>query len=282
MHAGNGCARITSARLFFNSLNADKHGSLRVTDGKAAGTRQASTTGGPSGLYPSSFAALGNPVYFQGVDGAVEANLFKRDGASGVVSEVIPANASAEDLLPMGAMAYARKLYLDGYNAKRLTRVPFPITAPMRPWRWVACCCCGAVLPGRERGLFASNGTRLIRTGVKLVAGNTDTDAGLLPGTLTPAIAPGVASGSSVATGSASAGLPGDCLTVALLGDPAFPAGGSPVRINAVGAVLYQPGPIGDAQAGADLVRYAVTDAATRETVPATQSVRCSAARDVT
>ena len=77
---------MTRARLFFNSLDADKHGNLWVTDGTAAGTHQVSTTGGPSvgpsGLYPTAFAALGNSVYFQGVDAAVKASLLNLDGAS--------------------------------------------------------------------------------------------------------------------------------------------------------------------------------------------------------
>jgi hypothetical protein len=96
----------------------------------------------------------------------------------------------------------------------------------------------------------------------------------LLPGTLTltSASAASVATGDTVVIGSAVAGLPGDPLTIALMHDPAFPTG-STVRLDAQGNILYRPGPIGSAQAGTDLVQYAVTDAATHETVSATQSV---------
>jgi hypothetical protein len=134
------------------------------------------------------------------------------------------------------------------------------------------------VMPSRERGLFASDGTaagtRLVQAGINL-APRIDTDAALLPGrlTLAPApTAPSVATGGTVAIGTASVGLPGDRLTVTLLGDPAFPTGSS-VRINAAGVILYQPGPVGAAQAGADLVRYAVTDAVTKETMSGSQRV---------
>ena len=489
---------MANARLYFNSLDADKHGNLWVTDGTAAGTRQIGTTGGPSGLYPLSFAALGNSVYFGGVDAAVRSRLFKLDGASGAVSDITPANASAQGLVPMGTKTYAGKLYFGGYNAANAdvlwtsdgtaagtveTSLAGQGAAGLRPGKftpfagrlamsassasagdglylsdgtaagtaklaaqgfspsgadissmaslggklvfgardassrnqlWVSDGTAagtrelavsglnpdpysngfpagllsfgskagftapdadgkygvwitdgtaagtielpgvygqpfgtpmaalsggrlafiatdtdnlshvyvtdgtaagmvalrvpgtqasslpsypyfsphavmamgnlvlfdGALLPTRERGLFASDGTvagtRLIRTGIDLVPPVTGTDAGLLPGTLTlapAAAAPSAATGGSVAIGSASAGLPGDRLTVALLSDPAFPGGGSSVRIDAGGNILYQPGPIGGAQAGADLVRYAVTDAVTLETVSAAQSV---------
>ncbi len=134
------------------------------------------------------------------------------------------------------------------------------------------------VMPSRERGLFASDdtatGTRLVQAGINLVP-RIDTDAALLPGrlTLAPApTAPSVATGGRVAIGTASVGLPGNRLTVTLLGDPAFPTGSS-VRINAAGVILYQPGPVGAAQAGADLVRYAVTDTVTKEMVSGSQRV---------
>ena len=480
---------MTSARLFFTSLDADKHSNLWVTDGTAAGTRQVSATGGPSGLAPSFFAVLDGSAYFQGVDAAVKANLFKLDGASGVVSEITPANISAEGLFPLGIKAYAGKLYFVGYNAANAdvlwtsdgtaagtAEIPVPgqgasgshlgsftpfagrlafsvrsasaadslyltdgtaagttklagngfspsgshissmaslggklvfgawnassqdqlwvsdgtaagtrelavsglnpdrflnigpkgllsfgskagftaadangkfgvwitdgtaagtvelpgvrgqsIGVPMaalpggrlafiatddnnisRVWITDGTAAGtaalpvpegaldpyllphavmtmgnlvlfdGVLVPSRTRCLFASDGTaagtRLVQTGINLVP-RIDTDAALLPGTLTlaPAALPTVAAGGAVAVGSASAGLPGDLLTVALLSDPA--PSGSSVRINAQGTILYQPGPVGAAQAGEGLVRYAVTDAVTHETVSATQRV---------
>ena len=479
---------MTSARLFFTSLDADKRSNLWVTDGTAAGTRQVSATGGPRGLAPSSFAVLGNSAYFQGVNAAVKAGLFKLDGASGAVSEITPANVSAQGLFPVSLKAYAGKLYFGGYNAANANVLwtsdgtaagtaeaplfgqgaaglrpgsftpfagrlalaassasaadglylsdgtaagtkkvgingapPSPdivsmaslgsklvfgtLDAPPRNQLWVSdgttagtnelavsglnpdtyyngfpagllsfgskagftaadasgkygvwitdgtaagtvelpgvrgesigvpmaalsggrlafiaadangisrvwitdgtaagtaalpvpegalepyllphavmtmgnlVLFDGVLVPSRTRCLFASDGTaagtRLIQTGINLVP-RIDTDAALLPGTLTlaPAALPTVAAGGAVAVSSASAGLPGDLLTVALLSDPA--PSGSSVRINAQGTILYQPGPVGAAQAGEGLVRYAVTDAVTHETVSATQRV---------
>ncbi len=487
---------MAGARLYFTSIDTLGHANLWVTDGTPAGTKQVSAAGGSSGLDPSSFAVLGNSVYFQGVDAALKLNLFTLDGASGVVSEITPANISPLGLTPIGIKAFAGKLYFEGRNAANTDMlwtsdgtaagtVEIPVAgqgtlglypgdftpfagrlafsagsasatnglylsdgtaagtkkvgvngvsslpnilsmaslgsklvfeaqdASSRNQLWVsdgtaagtselavsglnptggyngypagllsfgskagftaadasgkygiwitdgtaagtvelpgvfgnsygtpmaalpggrlafiaadadglsrvwitdgtAAGTAALQLPGTQaplflpdpyfsphalmamgnlllfdgalpqsavRGLFASDGTtagtRLLQPGVNLVYGGIDTDAGLLPGTLTltPAAAPSVATGGTVAIGSAAAGLPGDSLTVALLGDPAFPTGGSSVRIDAGGSILYQPGPIGSAHAGADLVRYAVTDAVTHETVSATQRV---------
>ncbi len=286
------------SKLVFEGWDSSFQGVLWVSDGTAAGTRKLAVSGlNPAGGYtgaPAGLLSFGLKAGFTAADASGKYGIWITDGtAAGTVE--LPGVYGNSYGTPMAALSGGRLAFI-APGADNVSRVwttdgtaagtaALPISganaAGLDPHAVMAMgnlvLFDGATASG-ARGLFASDGTaagtRLIQTGINLVPGNIDTDAALLPGTLTltPASAPSVASGGTVAIGSASAGLPGDPLAVALVQDPAFPTGSS-VRIDAAGNVLYQPGPIGGAQAGADLVQYAVTDAVTHETASATQRV---------
>lgn len=295
------------SKLVFEGQGVALRNLIWTMDNTGAGARELVSglipTSGPTG-YPSGLLSFGSKAGFTAVDPSGQYGIWITDGTSdGTIK--LPGVSGTSDGTPMAALSGGRLAFIatgansvsgvsgvwitDGTAAGTVAlQVSGASAAGLSPHAVMAMgnlVLFDGVTASGARGLFASDGTaagtRLLQTGVNLKAdiidpkaGFIDTDAALLPGTLTltPADAARVATGGAVALGSAVPGIPGDPLTAALVQDPAFPTG-SKVRIDAGGNILYQPGPIGAAHAGADLVRYTVTDAVTHETVSATQRV---------
>jgi len=292
------------SKLVFEGQGVALRNLIWAFDDTGAGARELVSglipTSGPTG-YPTGLLSFGSKAGFTAVDATGQYGIWITDGTS-VGTIKLPGIVSNSDGAPMAALSGGRLAFIatgpnnangvwitDGTAAGTVALpVPGASDAGLSPHAVMAMgnlVLFDGVTASGARGLFTSDGTaagtRLLQAGVSLEArivdtqgGIIDTGAALLPGTLTltPVSAARVAAGGIVALGSATAGIPGDPLTAALVSDPAVPAG-STVRIDAGGNILYQPGPIGAAHAGADLVQYAVTDAITHETVSATQRV---------
>ena len=109
---------MTLARAYFRSIDLGGNGQLWVTDGTAAGTMQLATPAGSSnGIYPGSFARLGDAIFFQG-NTPTRSTLFRLDAVTNAVAEFPVAFARASSgLSPDYLTTVNGTLYFSGYDA---------------------------------------------------------------------------------------------------------------------------------------------------------------------
>jgi hypothetical protein len=105
---------------------------------------------------------------------------------------------------------------------------------------------------------------------------STRPGSGLLAPLITLATAPAASNASTAILGTVSAGSAGDSLTVSLTSDATFASGSAIALID--GVLIYTPGLITAALAGADTISYVVTDDSTGTQTAQTQSVALSPA----